>query len=138
MEKPVLTDRTQYPTDEVIFSHLGRRQALWEALFAFLRAEHPECTTEWRYYTDGNSWLLKASRGKKTVFWLSLTGVTFRITAYFTDRANDAVRASALSAELKELFLSGSAPGKLRGITITFRTRKDVENAKALIGLKTS
>jgi hypothetical protein len=138
MEKPVLTDKSQFPTDEVIFSHLGRRRALWDALFAFLHAEYPDCSTEWRYYNDGRSWLLKASRKKKTVFWLSLTGSTFRITGYFTEKASDAVRASALCDALKEPFLAGASPGKLTGITITFRNRKDVEDAKVLIALKAS
>ncbi len=61
---------------------------------------------------------------------------TFRITAYFTDKARDAVRASALSDALKEQFLNGRTFGKLRAITITFKTKKDVEDAKALIALK--
>ena len=138
MTRPVLTDRNQFPTDEVIYSHLGRRRVLWDALFAHLHAEHPDCTTTWRYYNDGNSWLLNVSRKKKTVFWLSLAGSTFRITAYFTDKAADAIRASALSAELKRPFLREAGPGRLRGITITFKTKRDVEEAKALVALKTS
>ena len=112
MTKPALTDRNQFPTDEVISSLLGRRRALWDALFAHLRAEHPECTATWRYYNDGNSWLLNVSRKKKTVFWLSVIRGTFRITGYFTDKA------------------------KLRGITVTFKTKKDVEDARRLIALK--
>ena len=139
MEDRVLTDRNQFPTDDVIFAHLGRRRALWEALFAFIRAEHPDCIAEWRYYNDGKSWLLNLSRKKKTVFWLSLAaGRTFRVTAYFTDKAGDAIDASALSAELKDQWRSGRSYGKLRGITITFRKKQDVEDAKVLVALKTS
>ena len=138
MDAPVLGDRNRFPTDEVISAHLGRRRALWEALFAFIRAEHPDCTAEWRYYNDGKSWLLNLSRKKKTVFWLSVIRGSFRITAYFTDKAKDAVRASALSAELKEPFLKALPAGKLRGITITFRKKRDVEDAKVLVALKTS
>ena len=137
MEPSVLTDRNQFPTDEVIVAHLGRRRALWEALFAFIRAEHPDCIAQWRYYNDGKSWLLNLSRRKKTVFWLSVIRGSFRITAYFTDKASDAIRASALSPELKEPFLKALPAGKLRGITITFRKKRDVEDAKVLIALKT-
>ena len=138
MEKAVLTDRNRFPTEEIVYAHLGRRRALWDALFAHLRAECPGCTTEWRYYNDGNSWLLNASRRKKTIFWLSLTGTTFRITGYFTDKAGDAIRKSSLPAELKKPFLEDAGPGKLRGITITFRTKADLAHAKTLIALKTS
>lgn len=136
MESRVLSDRDVFPTAEVIFSHLGRRRAIWEALFAFIHAEHPDFVAEWRYYNDGKSWLLNVSRKKKTVFWLSLVGKTFRITGYFTDKARDAVRASALPDELKEQFLGQSPIGKLRAITITFRTKRDVEAAKVLVALK--
>ncbi len=138
MGKAVLTDRNRTPTDEMIYAHLGRRRALWDALFAHLRAECPGSTAEWRYYNDGNSWLLNASRRKKTIFWLSLTGTTFRITGYFTDKAGDAIRKSALPGEMKKPFLEDAGPGKLRGITITFRTKTDLAHAKTLIALKSS
>jgi hypothetical protein len=138
MEPPVLTDPKQLPSEEVIFSHLGRRRALWQALFGFLHLEHSDFVERWRYYNDGKSWLLNVSRKQKTVFWLSVIRGSFRITAYFTDKAQDAVRASALSDELKERFLGGVPAGKLRGITITFRKKRDIEDAKVLIALKTS
>ena len=137
MEPPVLTDPKQFPCDEVVFSHLGARRALWEALFAFIHAEHPDFVERWRYYSDGKSWLLNVSRKKKTVFWLAVLEGTFRITAYFTDKAAGAIRASALSAPLKEQFDDGRSFGKLRGITITFKKKSDVEDAKTLIALKT-
>jgi hypothetical protein len=138
MDARVLTDKNQFPTDEVIFSHLGRRRALWDALFTFIRAAHPDCVARWRYYNDGKSWLLNLSRKKKTVFWLSLAGNTFRITSYFTDKARKAIRASALPGELKKPFRTALPPGKLRGITITFRKKHDVEDAKVLVAIKIS
>jgi hypothetical protein len=138
MERAVLTDRNQFPTEDIVYAHLGRRRALWDAFFESLQTACPGCTSEWRYYTDGNSWLLNASRKKKTIFWLSLTGTTFRITGYFTDKAGDAIRKSALPGEMKKPFLEDAGPGKLRGITITFRTKTDLAHAKTLIALKTS
>lgn len=138
MEPPVLTDPTQFPTDEVLTFHLGSRRSLWNALFAFVRAEHPDVVERWRYYDDGKSWLLNVSRKKKTIFWLAVVGGTFRITAYFTEKAGDAIRASALSPELKEAFTRGRSVGKLRGITITFRKKRDVQDARILIALKTA
>jgi hypothetical protein len=138
METPVLTDRNRSPTDELIFSHLGTRRALWEALFAHIHTGQPDLVEQWRYYEDGKRWLLNVSRKKKTVFWLAVLGGSFRITAYFTDKARDAILASSLSQELKEPFLSRAPAGKLRGITVTFRRKRDLEDAKALIALKTS
>lgn len=136
MEPSVLTDPKVFPSEDRIASHLGRRQALWDALFACVRAEHPECVAQWRYYNDGKSWLLNLSRKKKTVLWISVVRGAFRATAYFTDNARDAVLASALSDELKDQFTTGRSFGKLRAITITIKKKRDVEDAKSLIALK--
>ena len=136
MEAPVLTDPAQVPTEAVISSHLGARRALWDALFGFIHAEHPDFSERWRYYNDGKSWLLNVSWKKKTIFWLAIVPGTFRITAYFTEKAADLIRESALSTPLKEQFASGKAVGKLRGLTITFRQERDVEDARTLIALK--
>jgi hypothetical protein len=138
VEPHVLTDPKTFPSEAVIFAHLGTRRALWEALFRHIEAEHPDIVAEWRYYNDGHAWLLKVSRKKKTVFWLSVVKGTFRITAYVTDKATDAILASGLSAELKEQFVSGPHFGKLRGITVIFKKKRDVEDAKVLIALKTA
>ena len=130
MEPHVLTDPKQFPSDEVVFSHLGKRRALWDALFASVHADHPDLVERWRYYNDGKSWLLNVSRKKKTVFWLSVIDGTFRITAYFTDKAADAIEASTLSAALKEQFATGprlasSAPSPSRsGRSPTSTTRR--------------
>ena len=72
MEPSVLTDPDVRPSEDVIFSHIGRQRAQWEALFRFIHAEHPDFVATWRYYNDGKSWLMNVSRKKKTVFWLSV------------------------------------------------------------------
>ncbi len=138
METRVLTDKSRFPSEDVIFSHLGTRRALWEAFFEYVHAEHADFQEQWRYYNDGKQWLLNVSRKKKTVFWLSVMEGSFRVTSYFTDKATEAVRASSLSAEAKERFLSAKPSGKLRGLTITFTKKKDLADAKALIALKAS
>jgi hypothetical protein len=138
MEQPVLADSTQVPTDKVIISHLGKRHALWVSLFEHIHTEHPDVAEQWRYYNDGKQWLMKVTRKSKTVFWLSLIPGSFRITAYVAVSAQKAVLDSALSDEMKKQFRTGKAFGKIKGITITFRSKRDVEEAKALIGLKNS
>lgn len=138
MEPLVLTDKDQFPSREVIATHVGKRMALWDALFEAIHAEHPDFEERWRYYSDGKSWLMNVSRKKKTVFWLAVIHNGFRITAYFTDKAAKAIQASALSEELKEQFANGKKYGALRAITITFTKKKDLQNARALFALKTS
>ena len=94
MDKRVLTDSTIFPTDEVVFSHLGKTKSLWIALFELISNEYPDISKEWRYYNDGKSWLMKVTRKAKTVFWLSVIEKTFRITFYFTDKAAQAIKSS--------------------------------------------
>jgi hypothetical protein len=135
METPILNDKSQFPTDEVIFSHIGKAKSLWVALFRYLDEEHPDFTREWRYYNDGKSWLMKVQHKKKTVFWLSVIKGSFRTTFYLHEKAAKIVEASGLSKNLKEEFRSKNF-GKLRGVTVIYRFRKDIEFAKELIEIK--
>ena len=138
MEQLVLSDKNQFPTEQIIFTHIGRSEKLWEAIFDHIHENHPEINTEWRYYNDGKSWLLKATIKAKTVFWLSIIKNSFRMTFYFGDKTEKEIMKSDISDELKKSFKEGKHYGKIRGITVLFKTKKDVENAKNLIELKLS
>jgi hypothetical protein len=136
MEPPILTDKNQFPTEEIIYSHIGKTEPLWNSVFNFIHTNHPDISEEWRYYNDGKSWLLKVTRKSKTVFWLSIIKGSFRTTFYFTDKAEDAISASSISGKLKKQFSDAKRFGKIRSITIVFKNKKDIEDAKKLIALK--
>ena len=138
MEPPVLTDSSTYPTEEIIFSHIGRAKTRWQSLFGHIDDHHPDLSEEWRYYKDGKSWLLKVTRKKKTICWVSVIKGAFRMTFYFTDRAEEAIQEMPISEALKEQFRTGKYYNKIRGLTITFRNKKAIADAKALIVLKLS
>ena len=138
MEQPILTDKNQFPTEEIIFSHIEKSKILWQSLFDHIHTNHPDISEQWRYYNDGKSWLLKVTRKSKTIFWLSLIKNSFRITFYFTDKAEEAINKSSISDELKKQFKEGKSYGKIRGLTIIFKNKKDVEYAKSLITIKLS
>ncbi len=136
METKLLTDRNEYPTDEIIFSHIGKSKSLWNSLFTIIETDFPQISTEWRYYNDGKSWLMKATVKSKTIFWLSILKGSFRTTFYFSDKAEDMIMNSRISQELKKQFSEGKKFGKIRGITIYFKKKKEIENAIELINLK--
>lgn len=136
--EPILGNKDQVPTVKIIFSHIGKNKTHWQSLFEYIHTNHPDISEEWRYYNDGKSWLMKVTRKSKTIFWLSLIKNTFRTTFYLTDRAEDAIKKSSISDELKKQFKDGKHYGKIRGLTITFKNKKDVEYAKALIKIKLS
>lgn len=133
MEKPILTDADKYPSKEIIFDHIGKTRSLWLALFDYISKTYPEFNSEWRYYKDGKSWLMKVTRKSKTIFWLSVIKGSFRTTFYFTDKAKELINNSSLGSDLIEEFNKKSG---LRGITIVFRNKKDLEYAKELITIK--
>ncbi len=138
MDLPVLSNKTQFPTDEIISLYLGKTKDVWDSFFGYLHVNYPDITSEWRYYNDGKSWLMKNTLKKKTVFWLSVLKGTFRITFYFTDRAAKAIADSTIPAEMKKQFKDGKHYGKIRGLTVVFKYKKDIETAKALLAIKLS
>ncbi len=136
MDPMVLTDESQFPTEAIVFSHIGKAKSLWKDFFNHLHTEHADFSEEWRYYNDGKSWLMKVTRKSKTIFWLAVIKDAFRITFYFTERVEPAIESSPVSGRLKEQFRNAKNHGKLRGLTIIFRDKTDVEDAKALIPVK--
>ena len=135
-EKPILSDPDQYPSEDVIFSCIGRKASLWTGLFNALHEQHPDFEEEWRYYRDGKNWLMKVRRKSKTIFWLSVWRKAFKITFYLSDKAADAIDQSELSEALKEQFRHGKRYGKIRGVTIDFSKKKDLEYADMLIAIR--
>lgn len=138
MDAPILSDKSQFPADQVIFSHIGKSKKLWDSLFQYLANEHPDFTREWRYYHDGKSWLMKVQHKKKTVFWLSIIKGSFRTTFYIHEKAKKMIEDSPISPELKDQYRAGKNFGKIRGIRVVYKNKKDVEYAKELIGIKLS
>jgi hypothetical protein len=138
METPVLSDKNIFPSDEIIYSYIGKSKALWISAFDYIHEKHPDIEEQWRYYNDGKSWLMKVTRKTKTIFWLSLFEKSFRITFYFTAKAEEVISDSKLSDELKKQFVEAKTYGKIRPLTITFKNKKDVEFLKELITIKLS
>ena len=135
-EKPILNDPDQYPTEEVIYSCIGRKKTLWNSFFDALHEQHPDFSEEWRYYKDGKNRLMKVTRKSKTIFWLSVWQNAFKITFYFSDKAEALINDSDIPDDLKEVFKHGKRFGKIRGLTIVFSKKKDIEYAKALIAIR--
>lgn len=136
MSDLVLTDKDQFPTEEVIFSHIGKTKTHWEALFNHIHANHTDFNEEWRYYNDGKSWLMKVTHKKKTIFWVTIVPKMFRITFYFGDKAEPAIMNCAIPDELKTNFKEGKRYGKIRGLTLVMNNKKNIEAAKELITVK--
>ncbi len=135
MDKPVLSDPSLFPTDEILFSHLGRAKPSFVSLFEYNHARFPEFVERWKYYNDGKSWLMNVSTKKKTLFWLSVNDGYFRTTFYLNAKAAQRVASIKIPEELKTKF-EETAGQKFRGITVVVKAKKDVETYKELLSLK--
>ncbi len=138
MEPLVLTNKDEFPSEELIFSHIGKNKTHWISIFDHIQNQYPKFIEEWRYYNDGKSWLLKIVQKKKTICWVSVFQNKFKMTFYFTDRGEQAIMESSISDELKEQFKTGKYYNKIRALTITFSSKKTVNYAKILIDIKLS
>jgi hypothetical protein len=136
MSDPWFTDKNKAPTKAAVLRAIGRAAPAWRALFAQIRTEHPELTEAWNYYGDGGCWLLKVSRGSKTVFWVSVVKNAFRVGFYFPDRLATALLESELSSALKSELRQGTPSGQLRRVSIGFGSRRGIRDVRTLIALK--
>ena len=136
MLQPLLGDPDVFPNDEVIFAHLGKARRLWEQVMDRLPQVCPGAESQWRYYADGKSWLMKVTFRKKTLCWVSVDAGSFRMTFYFADKAASLIADSDIPAELKEQFATGRRFGKIRGITVQVTRKADVQAACSLMAIK--
>lgn len=136
MEPIVLTDKSVYPDDELIFSIIGVNSIHWKKLLASVRELYPASEEVWNYYNDGKNWLFRVILKKKTLFWMAVHEDTFRITFYFGDKAEPLIEKSSLPGELKATFKNGTRYGKIRPISFKVTSREDVNNALIITGIK--
>jgi len=137
MEKPILTDKEQFPTEEIIFSHLADNKQHWQSLFTELHERYSEFEEQWRFYKDGNAWLLKIVKKKKTVLWVTVFDGFFKTTFYFGEKAEPIIMSSDLPENLKEQYRTNKY-GKIRGITVTPHSSDNLKEVFSLITLKLS
>ena len=136
MDQIVLSDKDQFPTEEIIFSHIGKTKKQWASIFNYIHTEYPKFSELWNYYNDGKSWLLKVTNKSKTIFWLSIIPKSFTITFYFGDKAEQSILESQISEKLKNQFIEGKRFGKIRGLTLLMNEKQNVEFVKELIIIK--
>ena len=137
MDPLVLKDKSVLPTDDLIFSIIGKNRDHWINLMAGLREKYADAEGQWNYYNDGKTWLFKMVRKKKTLFWIGIHEDTFRVTFYFGDKAEPILESSDLPENIVEEFRSGKYYGKIRAITLKILKKSDVENVLKLTEIKT-
>ena len=136
MEPLVLKDKSVLPTDDLIFSVIGKNREHWTGLMTRIKVKFPDAEGQWNYYNDGKNWLFKMVRKKKTLFWIGVLEDTFRVTFYFGDKAEPLIESSDLPETLVKEFRNGKYYGKIRAFTVKVLDSPDVENVLTLAEIK--
>jgi len=136
MFQSLLNDPDVFPSDSVLSRPLGRSKPAWDAFMTLLKKDYPQMSVDWRYYTDGRTWLCKVTRKADTVFWMSAWDKFFKISFYFTAEAEAAISASTMDPGLKYSFLHPKGRCSLRPVTIEVRNKSDLQPIGELIGIK--
>jgi hypothetical protein len=137
MDVHVLSDPKTYPSEDVLFSHLGKAKPAFTSLFEFNHSNHPDFEEKWRYYNDGKSWLLNVLRKKKTIFWLSVHDGSFRTSFYLNSKCEPSIVRSKIPKNLKDRYVKDSGK-KFRAITVVIKAKKDLDVYKELLSIKMS
>jgi hypothetical protein len=137
-EKEIIlfSDPDVKPDEKLIFSKIGSKKKLWQALMSFMSENYKESEGTWNYYNDGKRWLFKMVLKKKTIFWATVLEGAFRITFYFGGKAEPVIVASDLSDNAKQQYLTGPRYGKIRAITIPVNDMSDVSMIEKIIAIK--
>lgn len=136
MEGPLLRDQAEYPSDGVLARYLGKAKPAWDTFTARLAMDLSDASLEWRFYTDGKSWLGKLVHKKKTVCWVSIWDRAFRTTFYFTVKNDPDIERLPIAQELKNAYRAQTCSGKLKPITIEVRSKKALGDVFTLLAYK--
>lgn len=136
MFQPLLHDPDVFPSDSVLARWLGRSKPAWDAFMALLKTDYPHMSVDWRYYNDGRTWLCKVTQKTDTIFWMSAWDKFFKISFYFTAKAEAAISASTLPPGLKHSFLHPKGRCSLRPVTTEVRKKADLKPIRELIEIK--
>jgi hypothetical protein len=135
MENLVLTDKNQFPTDDIIFSNIGPAKSYWIKLFKTIHKNYPDFIEQWKYYNAAKSWLLKIMKKKKTIMWISVFKDYFTAVFYFGEKAEQKIMKAGLSDKLKYKFINGKKFGKIKGIILKPGSDDDITDVIDLIDL---
>ena len=136
MDIKVFSDETVVPNDELVFSIIGDKELIWKQTMSYLYDNNNDISEMWKFYKDGKSWLFRAIKKKKTIFWIRILDDTFRIAFWFAIKLEPIILESKLPQWIKEDYLNAKTFNKSRSIYIDVKDSKDFENIKTLIDLK--
>jgi len=93
-------------------------------------------TCEWKRYSKNTPWVLKVSRGERTLFYVTPAAGAFEVTVVLGQRATDAALAGRVSERLHESIRSARPYAEGRPVRFIVKTKADLVFVKQLVAVK--
>jgi hypothetical protein len=111
---------------------LGRAHPAFQAL----ATRGPGTISEWRRYSANSPWVLKLTRGDRTLYYLDPTRGAVCATVILGKRAADAALAGAVSEHLHQAIRSARAYAEGRPVRVLVKRMADVKGVLELVAVK--
>jgi hypothetical protein len=119
---------------EAIHAVLGPASDAWDELTTSVADSG--ALLVWRYYRDGG-WLARATKGQKTVAWLSVAQGHATITFYFAERHRSILAQNpALTDEMRRHIAATPLSGRLLPVTLEIHDSRHLHQVRALLAAK--
>jgi len=130
-----LRDGTVYPDENVLRAVLGTSYESYTVLLELF--DNNEMSHEWRYYRDGNAWLCKVQKKKRTIVWMSAWKGFMQAAIYFPEKYLERVYKMDISESVKQKFRSTGNVGKSKPCIFEIRDKKILSDFEKVMKLKT-
>lgn len=130
-----LRDGTVYPDENVLRAVLGTSYESYTVLLELF--DNNEMSHEWRYYRDGNAWLCKVQKKKRTIVWMSAWKGFMQAAIYFPEKYLERVYKMDISESVKQTFRSTGNVGKSKPCIFEIRDKKILSDFEKVMKLKT-
>lgn len=131
-----LNDKSVYPDEPVLKSILGKSYNAYSELLKLY--DENKMDYEWRYYKDGNAWLCKVQRKKRTIVWMSAWKGYMQATVYFPEKYIDEIYKLDISDETKEKIRETKNIGKSKPCIFEIRNKNVLEDFNKVVQFKIS
>lgn len=136
MEKPLLNNPLELPSDEVLKSVLGSADKAYSMLVERVTGADFGLVPEWNYYRDGGAWLCKVQFKKKTVFWLSVWDGFFKVAFYFTEKTVEGLNPLPIHSSFFKQIQAVNRIGKFIPLVFEIRDVDDLEDLLLVVDYK--
>ena len=136
MEQKLLDDPGLEISDQTLAQHCAAYYPALKQLLDTVSSDDWGYTPEWRYYKDGQAWLCKIARKKKTVVWLSAWQHAFRLGFYFTEKTGAGIETLDIPGEWKEFYATAKPIGRLKPLVVDIADPAQLEGAYTVMRYK--